>query len=50
MLTRIAMIVCIADNMALIAKLFYIENPYTLNVIGCSFVSDVFQITFKRIR
>jgi len=41
------MIACIADNMALIAKLFTLK-PHTLNVICCSLVSDVFQITLNR--
>jgi hypothetical protein len=44
------MIVCIADNMALIARLFYTLNPHALNVIGCSLISDVFQITLNRTR
>jgi len=50
MSTRAAIIVCIADNMALIARLFYTENPHALNVIGCSLVSDVFQITLNGIK
>jgi len=44
------MIACIADNMALIARLFYTKNSYTLNVSGCSLVSDVSQITLNRVK